>query len=80
MAIDDMIEMKEFARGLGYTIRANDFVDHRKFTVRYPNSSIYSTILDFTYENCNYVNLDESSVESLIPENLHRNKRKTFFC
>ena len=79
MTINEMIEMKEFARGLGYTIRENDFVDHRKFTVRYPNSSIYSTILDFTYENCNYVNLDESSVESLIPENLHRNKRKTFF-
>lgn len=79
MTIDDMIEMKEFARGLGYTIRENDFVDHRKFTVRYPNSSIYSTILDFTYENCNYVNLDESSVESLIPENLHGNPRQTFY-
>ena len=57
-----MIEMKEFARGLGYTIRENDWIDHRKFTVRYPSSTIYSTVLDFTYEGCDYVNLDESSV------------------
>ena len=52
-----MIEMKEFARGLGYTIIEKDWIDHRKFSVRYPNSSFYSTILDFTYEGCDYVNL-----------------------
>lgn len=37
-----MIEMKEFARGLGYIIRENDWIDHRKFTARYPSSTIYS--------------------------------------
>ena len=33
MTLNEMIEMKEFARGLGYTIRENDWIDHRKFTV-----------------------------------------------
>ena len=66
MTINEMIEMKEFARGLGYTIRENDWIDHRKFTVRYPNSTFYSTVLDFTYEGCDYVNLSESSVERLL--------------
>ena len=61
-----MIEMKEFARGLGYTIRENDWIDHRKFTARYPNSDVYSTVLDFTYEGCDYVNLCETCVEKMI--------------
>jgi hypothetical protein len=71
MTINEMIEMKEFARGLGYTIRENDWIDHRKFTVRYPNSTLYSTVLDFTYEGCDYVNLCESVVERLIQGDLH---------
>ena len=71
MTINEMIEMKEFARGLGYTIRENDWIDHRKFTVRYPNSTIYSAVLDFTYDGCDYVNLCETIVESLIKGDLH---------
>ena len=66
MTTEEMIEMKEFARNLGYTIRENDWIDHRKFTVRYPNSTIYSSVLDFTYEGCDYVNMCESAVERVI--------------
>lgn len=79
MTIDEMIEMKEFARVLGYTIRENDWEDHRKFTVRYPNSRLYSTVLDFTYEGCKYVNFCESPIEMLIPGDLHGNPKQTFF-
>lgn len=79
MTVNEMIEMKEFARGLGYIIRENDWIDHRKFIVRYPSSTIYSTVLDFTYEGCDYVNLSESSVERLIPGDLHGNPRQTFY-
>lgn len=71
MTINEMIEMKEFARGLGYIIRENDWIDHRKFTARYPSSTVYSTVLDFTYEGCDYVNLCETSVERLIHGDLH---------
>ena len=70
MTIDEMIEMEEFARGLGYTIRENDWVDHRKFTVRYPNSIVYSAVLDFTFDDCDYVNLSESSVEKFLEKDL----------
>lgn len=66
MTINEMIEMKEFARELGYTIRENDWRDNRQFTVRYPNSTLYSTVLDFTFDDCDYVNLSESSVERLL--------------
>lgn len=79
MTINEMIEMKEFARGLGYTIRENDWEDHRKFTVRYPNSTLYSTVLDFTYDGCKYVNLCESPIEILIPGDLHGNPRQKFY-
>ena len=78
MTIEEMIEMKEFARGLGYTIRENDWIDHKKFAVRYPNSNIYSCVLDFTYEGCNYVNLCETSVERLIKEATH-SSTQTFY-
>lgn len=71
MTLNEMIEMKEFARGLGYTIRENDWIDHRKFTVRYPNSTIYSAVLDFTYDGCDYVNMCESVVERLIQGDLY---------
>lgn len=71
MTINEMIEMKEFARGIGYTIRENDWIDHRKFTARYPNSALYSCVLDFTYEGCDYVNLCETAVERLIQGDLH---------
>lgn len=67
MTINEMIEMKEFARGLGYTIRE---IDNRKFTVRYPNSATFSTVLNFTYNGCNCVNLCESSVERMLKEDL----------
>lgn len=70
MTINEMIEMKEFARGLGYTIRENEWRDHRKFTVRYPNSPIYFTVLDFTYDDCDYVDLCENSVERLLSRDL----------
>lgn len=43
----------------------------QKFTVRYPNSAIYSTVLDFTYEGCDYVNLCETIVENLIKGDIH---------
>ena len=66
-----MLEIKEFARGLGYTIREYEWIDHRKFTVRYPNSILYSAVLDFTYDGCDYVNLCETDVESLIKGDLH---------
>lgn len=75
MTINEMIEMKEFARGLGYTIRENDWKDSRQFTVRYPNSIVYSTVLDFTYEGCDYVNLSESSVERLLGKDLSVNQK-----
>lgn len=75
MTIDNMIEMKEFARELGYTIRENDWNASRQFAVRYPNSTPYSTVLDFTYDGCDYVNLSESSVERLLGKDLYSNQR-----
>lgn len=71
MKLEEMLEMKEFARGLGYVIRENDWIDSRKFTARFPNSTVYSTVLDFTYEGCDYVNLCETCVERLIQGDLH---------
>ena len=75
MTLNEMIEMKEFARGLGYTIRENDWKDSRQFTVRYPNSTLHSTVLDFTYDGCDYVDFCESSVERLLGKDLSIHQR-----
>ena len=65
MTLDDMKEIKQYAKILGYVIREE--WDENLFTARFPlSTSIYCTVLDFSYTDAKCVNLSDISVERII--------------
>ena len=71
MTIDEMQEIKAFARSLGYVISegSNLWSNDKMFTVLYPNTySEYNTILDFTFSNLDAVDLTNHSARKLMTE------------
>lgn len=90
MTLEEMKEIKLFAKSMGYIIR-EDWGENL-FTARFPLShSIYCTVLDFSYTNAKFVNLSDIPVELIITddyrgstkfylENLSKNSVKNFLC
>lgn len=67
MTLEDMKEIKQFAKSMGYIIR-EDWGENL-FTARFPLShSIYCTVLDFSYTDAKAVNLSDIPVERIITD------------
>ena len=77
MNVNGMQKIKDFARSLGYIVDDTNWRDSRMFTIRYPLAyDEYNTVVDFTWNSLNFVDICEDDVEKLVERYIDSDDQK----